>query len=388
MEPYAGLWGAFVFCIIPVNAYYGRIVVFEPVAIFFVSAALYFYIKWLSGPGRGRVNIFLLFLMVLMGTSVHWQVYITATLIFLHGLYLFFTRRLSSKKMAGLFALPAAALTSALAFFLQYRTVQGNWGFDYLYKVFIDRSASGADVSFTLLQYGVMIFKRSADIFGYMALFLALVGIVAVIINRGDRFRFSLFVLLLVNGFSWLILFKKFSYIHEFTFIELGAFVSLSAGAGVYYLCQILNREHIKKFGSEAAITSGTAKANIILPVALVLITAAIIGQSYFSLTKRHQWHGYEPLYHVGIFMHENTEQDCVILAAFQDPGPPTIDYYSDRCIVYGIKSPEETRKWSGRNGIKNLYVAEVTDLLPVMEEPTIKAMKLGQHYLFIRKIK
>lgn len=384
-----GLWGAFFFAVIPINVYYGRIVVFEPVSIFFVLTVIFLYIGWVSEPGGRRIFLYLLFPAILLGTSVHWQVYLCVALMFIHGVYLIASGQRKLREIRGLLLLPLAPLISLAVFFLQIKMAHGCWDFAYFLNVIMDRSGtSGSDISFTLWQYLVLIFKRSADRFGYMTLFLAVAGFLYTIIKAGDRYKLSLYLLLLGTGISWLLVFKKFSFIHEFTFIELGSFVSLWAGVGVYYIFELLNQENRLKSLKGEEKRHESNRPSMIAGVVFFLILTGVLAQSYFISAKLHKWHAYEPLYRIGVFIQNNTEEDGIVLVAFPDPGPPTIDYYSARYVVYGIKNKEDIDRYAQRIDVRHLYLLHVLEPGENTSMASFARMEMGESSLVLSKLK
>lgn len=243
------LWGntvayvsSLIFALLPMTAYYDRIVAPDYSAIPFVLLTLYFYILWSEQPKSKYLVYMALFLFV--GTWFDWQAYIIVLGIGIH--VILSDRPNKHKVLVILFGTALLAFASYLLFVLM---VGGREQIVELYHGFLTRAGikiyhrfdrPGASYTFTFLQFLTLELKRALNLFTSIVLLFTAFWAGYYVIWRPIRDGYI--VPLFIHGLVSIFVFKQGAWIHDFWLYQLVPAIVLSSGRGIVLFAELPNK--------------------------------------------------------------------------------------------------------------------------------------------------
>ncbi|ACJ17309.1 dolichyl-phosphate-mannose-protein mannosyltransferase [Thermococcus onnurineus NA1] len=243
------LWGdtvayvsSLIFALLPMTAYYDRIVAPDYSAIPFVLLTLYFYILWSEHP-KSRYLVYM-GLSLFVGTWFDWQAYIIVLGIGIHAV-------LSDRpdKHRVLVVLFGTALLAFASYLLFVFMVGGREQIVELYHGFLTRTGikvyhgfdrPGARYTFTILQFLVLELKRALNLFTSIILLFTVFWAGYYVIRRPVRDGYIL--PLFFHGLVSIFVFKQGAWIHDFWLYQLVPAMVLSSGRGIVLFAELPNR--------------------------------------------------------------------------------------------------------------------------------------------------
>lgn len=267
------LWGesvallaTFFLAMIPMDAYYGRVVVHEVPALFFAMLTLLFYLSWIEQQKkRYYVGIFVSYV---LGMLSGWPAYYIGPLIALH--YLIFEHR-RIRRLSFFFMLP---LTALITFALQIAYIAYLKGSVlWLFQHALWRASPSGEWAFTAQQWLARLYARIQLLFTPVLFVLALVwgGSALLDAKRKEVERHSIVFLLLLYGLAHAIVFRQDSWIHEYLIFYLSPFFAISAAVAVHFLNERVLR----------------SKLFLTIPFGLAII-GLVLTQAYPRLDRLH----------------------------------------------------------------------------------------------------
>ena len=234
--PAYGLLAAAIFALVPMNAFYGRMVNHEALVLAFVLAALHAYLRWRD---REEARWFVLSLAALaLAMASGWPGYYMAG--FLAAFHLIAERGRRRDRRVLLY--PLLALVSFGLFVLHVAWLRGGAGLEELAAQFLTRtSAHTADFTeagaarFTWPGFVLLWAVRAWKLFTLPVLAAILFELWDSVRERGGpaaRAR-AVALLLLVFAVTHLLLFRQGAWVHEFWGSYLSAPLALLAAGGV-----------------------------------------------------------------------------------------------------------------------------------------------------------
>lgn len=231
-----GLLAAAIFALVPMNAFYGRMVNHEAPVLAFVLAALLAYLRWRDGEGTRWFVASLAALALAMASG--WPGYYMAG--FLAAFHLIAERGTRRDRRVLLY--PALALASFGLFVLHVAWLRGGAGLEELAAQFLTRtSAHTADFTeagtehFTWRGFVLLWAVRAWKLFTLPVLAAVLFELWDSVRERGGPAARARMValLLLVFAVTHLLLFRQGAWVHEFWGSYLSAPLALLAAGGV-----------------------------------------------------------------------------------------------------------------------------------------------------------
>ncbi|ABB15215.1 ArnT family glycosyltransferase [Carboxydothermus hydrogenoformans] len=317
------LISAFIFALIPLNVYYGRVGVFETPNVFFMLLMLYGYIRWIKEFKRKDYLIFLAGF--LLGAFEAWQIYTVAFVVFLHALWLYLFKGKKSRKFLSLvFLFAIIVIVSGL---MQLAYLYFALGMDAVKGLFAagkTRTATDSmGITFTISQYLNEEFSRIFTRAGVFNFILALIGLVFIGLKqfkKEEKTNLDILIVFFLSGTIWLVVMKNHSFIHEYTLLHFMPFLSMAVALGVKELSKIFV----------------TAFKNWKVGLAVILLLLAVVSVENIPKTfEIFNLDLYGNLRLTGLALKESTENNAVCITPQNHPGPPTIDYYAERVILY-----------------------------------------------------
>src|SRR3989338_6202002 len=266
-----GLLAASLYTLLPIDLYFGKMM-YDPLVLFFILLALFFYLDW-QKTKQNRSELFF-WLSLIISLLMDWPAYFVIPVIFLH--FLIYNK---IKNNFGfpikLLGLPLVILVATLANF--YFLAQS---LDYLWQAFAFRLGN----NLTWLNFLDSYFTEATNNFTTIILIATLHWFIFFSINAlkskswsqiKNEYSGDLFLLLhLLFAVSYNLVFKSYVLIHQFLQIYLVPFVVLATARIIYWLLgQIKKMPHYKN-------------------LYLVLISLALIlflSQSYGEMSKLYQ---------------------------------------------------------------------------------------------------
>lgn len=231
-----GLLAAAVFALVPMNAFYGRMVDHEAPVLTAVLAALHAYLRWRDGEGRGGFLASLLWLAVAM--AIGWPGYYMAGLLAAHHLL----AARGARRDRRVLLYPVLALVSFGVFLLHVLWLRGAGGFDELVAQFVTRTSAhtadfteGAARRFSWPGFAVLWAGRAYKLFTLPVLVAALFELWDAARRRGDPAARARGIALLLTAFAavHLLLFRQGAWVHDYWGFYLSAPLAFLAAGGV-----------------------------------------------------------------------------------------------------------------------------------------------------------
>ena len=206
----------------PMSAYFGRIVNFEAVALFFVLLVLYGYVNWID---NGKNKYFLIMIIgTILGGLIDWPFYLILPCLLGYSI-------VTKKKVKSIFILLCIGILVSASYLLYCRFLTHNF---YLFSNAIVARQGGFNFYFNpqfyyLLFNRIMLSPRGCT---FIVGFLSLLWILDVFKNSTikDNLHKNLFVLILfLFSFSYIFIFPQMSWVHDFTLFYLIPFFAISA---------------------------------------------------------------------------------------------------------------------------------------------------------------
>lgn len=343
------------FALMPLNVYFDRIVQFEPVSVFFIMMAIYYYMVWFNNEQTDKKAFLMLAVSFILGTQIHWQNYLLAVFFILHY---FFMCKIQKKKMQKrILLIPLLAIILFILHFIYMVWILGKDAISDMAKQALHRlniSGASREVLFTPSQFLELQAYRMYHYFTIVAVVLLACWLVFFIIDllkKRDFAKRSFECLFLITGLSWIVLFTNHSYIHEFTLLTFSAVVSILMSSALKDIFSLISNVMKKR-----------KKNYVWKPILVLIVLIAFIPQSIVETAKLHSWHGdLEKWYILGIDVKGKTKPDSIVMTDFAHPGPPTFQYYADQQVMYGFNDPKSVIEFLDRSSVKHLYL--VTDL-------------------------
>jgi hypothetical protein len=139
-SPLLGLISGFFYVMLPITAYFGRVLEYTSATQFFSLLMLHGYLQWtgLYGSGYGRKAGAVYYVLgVVLGTGTGWAAVIMAGLIWLWHLWQAFRNRLSRRLLFWLTIIPAVSLIAVIT----HIAWGCNWNIKWLFYLFLSRTA-------------------------------------------------------------------------------------------------------------------------------------------------------------------------------------------------------------------------------------------------------
>ena len=224
-----GLFAAFVFAVMPMTAYFGRVANFEPPTAFFILLAVLTYTAW-QRTRRGSALIATA-AAVAIAALIDWPGYYLAALLPLHHLVTSLPRKREWKfALLPVLVILLFALQLALT-----QAVAGNGGMNQLVNKFLLRTAANAGPEFSWTGFASRQVGGAAAFFTLPVLFLALTG--AWSWTRARHWADDgAIVILLAVGVLNVVLFPHGAFAHDFWLYYCAAPIALLAAAGTFRL--------------------------------------------------------------------------------------------------------------------------------------------------------
>ena len=320
------LISALIQTLLPMDAFFGRFVNHEPLILFISLVTIYLYLKWI----KDKNYFLLLILSTLIGCLSGWSFYYMPALLFLH--YQLIEKK--SWRLTIIFILPIICIFCFLAFLLYIHILSGSiHGGDYgsIFEAFKVRISSKTIIEFTLGKFLLTEFNRILKLFTPVITFLALFYILTFITYPKLRIEnHGVFLLMLMLfGIAHPLIFKQQAYVHDYLLFNLSPFMSISASVIIMEFSKIL-------------------KEQFRIPVILIPILFFItyLNFSRQEILKLHEIRNLEEEYIVGLYIHNHTEPDDLIMTSF-DKGSEELQlkYYSQRSIFSGVTSKFQMEK-------------------------------------------
>lgn len=360
-----GYFGSILFALLPLNVYFNRMVGYETTSVYFLLLCAYLYLMWVDSQYSNKRVFSWLIITFIIGTQVHWQNYFIAVFVVFHWLIQSHINKNKNGKEVFLFPILSVILFILNMVYISW--VEGAHGLFSLVNALKFRlnvsDGNEAINSISISQYISVLTMRFYHYFTIVVSILLVIWLIYIIIdiikNRNMKLRFfelSLFLL----GVSWIVIFVNHSYVHEFALLEMSAVSCVLVSSGFNSLLNDL-----RKYGQTLKMSLND---NIFAIITCLIIFIPFLTQSYVETKKLHAWHGdLKPLYQLGIKIGQNTKEDSVILADFRNPGPPTIEYYANRNIIYNINDRKTITKYINDKRVK--YVYYITSLDKAIKE-------------------
>lgn len=248
------LWGenvallaAFFLALIPIDAYYARVVITDVPALFFALLTLFFYLLWLEQ--QKELHYFAIFISYFLGLSSDWPAYYIGPLIVAHYL-LFEYKRIRNKSLALLLPLEATLTLILQLAYIAHLSGSIEWFIENA----LWRANPGGEWSFTATEWLTKLFLRIQLLFTPILPVFALAWGVSFVrdikrswLAQQSTSQQSLVLLLLIYGFSHALIFRQDSWIHEFLIFYLGPFFSISAALGAQFIGNRLLRSYHRR---------------------------------------------------------------------------------------------------------------------------------------------
>ncbi len=339
-------YATFFLAFMPMNLYFSRVVLHEPVVTFGLVLMIWYYVKWrekrLPSDYWKIVGLFAFFGMV------DWPAYYILPLLTLHTLILD-----RGKKTAGKLRMTLLPLSGILIFliFVVYcyylsRAQRGSG----LLTAFIFRSAvSTGFFDYSILDYIRVEATRGFHLFTPILPLLSLGWLYAWCRKgvRHDIDRNLLVVVVLAFGATHILFFKDASWIHEFWMYHLSAGLALSAGIATV---QALKSPFVdRRRGIRFAMAYAAPLFFLVFSVREVLLLHRVDERKDDVVA--------------GMMIHDQSDVDEKIIIDWEDPVPPVvgeyfryhgtpiynkpipnISYYADRNLRWGVKDLEDLR--------------------------------------------
>ncbi|MEW6097259.1 MAG: glycosyltransferase family 39 protein [bacterium] len=242
------LWGkevallaSFFFTLIPMDAYFGRMVCHEaPTTMFFSLLCLYFYLLYIEKEKKWHLaGIVISFT---LGTLTGWPVYYISLLITLHYLIFFYPKRKKIILPLILFSISITLFVIYIGYICFLGTIQN------LIDAFMRRISfqdEGSSSFFTFYQF--IKYENSIVIWRYFTPTLCVLSLIW-IMNFSMRIKIisqkeSFIILLLLFGLIHILLFPNGAWVHDYWSFYLTPFIILSATLGLKII-----QEKIKKY--------------------------------------------------------------------------------------------------------------------------------------------
>lgn len=223
------LWTAFLTILLPIFFYYGRVVNYDPFTLFISLLVIWLFLNY----SKER-NFFLrlpLFIAVGAGVLLDWPFYFTPPALFIYALI-----RRQKRFLALGTIVTAGAIFSLMLWY--YSFAVNEWGGALtIFKgtAQYTKFSSARDILWLKLFFYSTLFERTQHCFTFLIPFLALVGITINffnIQNQNNRKSLALSVLLLFNGFGFIILAPSYLLLHDwglYMLIPAASFLSAQA---------------------------------------------------------------------------------------------------------------------------------------------------------------
>ena len=305
----------------PMSVYFGRIVNFEPVVLFFALLIIFGYIYWTET--NEKKYFFLMLIGVILGGLTDWPLYLILPFLLGHSLI---TKK-NTKSIVLIFSIGCLIAVSYLV--LKSYLI----GYDAGVKSWFTLVSIRSNASSFLLNYEfyTRLFQRLLNWFTVIPLVLSVYGVyqsLRVILREkilNDNIKNSekhlIPLIILMFGLSWILLFPQSTYVHLFQLFYLIPGVSIYAAIGLRYFLH-------KKSGNRLMNVCG-------IIVAVSILFFFVFSSTNFILTL-HTGINYESR-NIGILIKENTNPDDLILVSH---GAYGILYYSDRMNIQHPLAP------------------------------------------------
>lgn len=319
---FASIFAAFM----PMSAYFGRIVNFEPLVLFFVLLITFGYIYWTET--NEKKYFFLMLIGVILGGLTDWPLYLI--LPFLLG-YSLITKK-NTKSIVLIFII--GCLVAAFYLVLKSYLI----GYDAGVKIWFTHVSQRSNASMFLLRYEfyTRLFQRLLDWFTVIPLVLSLYGVYQSLrallqekilkdnIKNSEKHLIPLIILMF--GLSYLLLFPQSTYVHSFQLFYLIPGVSIYAAIGLRFF---LHKYFLHKKSDNRLRNVGG------IMITVLILFFFVFSSTNFILTL-HAGNNYE-YRDMGVFIKENTNPDDLIVVS---QGAYAILYYSERMNIQHLLHP------------------------------------------------
>ncbi|MCX7779218.1 MAG: glycosyltransferase family 39 protein [Patescibacteria group bacterium] len=314
------IWGikiafisSFFFSFNPMSIYFGRMVNFEPLLVFFVLLFIYFYLLWLEKRGGYLWGMIIIFI---LGTLIGWPMYYLPLTIVIH--YFFCKKNIKDVfKFLFIFFTLALIIFSFYLFYIFYITGSTK-EIIQLFSTFLNRTGSltSQNYQFNILQLTILELYRSFNYFTPPLLILSLIWFFSFLFkiaknkkSEDDFLVFSLFVF----GIITIFLFKLIAWVHDYWLYYNLPAIALSSAMVV----KIFEKKYPQIF-----------------VLSFIFLTIIFVSFS-FKFTK-HLYHQGEVFsYFLGKIINLNTDYQSRILYPMEHN--PKIAYYAQRMFYWQI---------------------------------------------------
>lgn len=309
------LWGkkwallsSLFFASFPLSVYYGRMVGYEPITLFFILLSLYFYTLWLE---KGKnLYLFLLYVFFGVGTFSDWPTYFLVPLLLFH--YFIWGRK--KRKSLLFLSLPLLGVSLFLLFFFYSWWLRSSSPILYWKDAFFIRFGPHPGWEFTWADFLKKEWLRGWFLFTPPLVFLSTIWLSLFFVGgeRGWRegLLFSLFLLGLFN----ILLFRQGAWVHDYWLFYFVPFVSVASS---------LSLRRIFSF----FFWMGKRK-DFVISLFLVFLFYFYSLSSYRGL-KFLYGETHPLLYELGKSLHELTLPEDKLMGSF--PSKPEVMFYLDR---------------------------------------------------------
>lgn len=316
------LLSAFFMAFLPMTSYFGRMVCFEPLVLFFILTSLNGYYLWMEN-GRFRW-VLLMFIGFILGALTDWPSYFLAAVIPIH--FLLVTRgHLNRYNYGYILAMP---LTAAFLFILSLAyAAQVNGSLDPLVNAFFLRTGSSApdftSSQFTMWEFTIKQLKLAVKYFTPVCLFLSALwayNYIKIHINNRPHSEDSYLFLLYTIGLLNVFVFKQAAWVHEYWQYYLSPAIALSSSIGLIYLHNRLSY-----------FTSIKVNRATIITIMLMFLIGSICSNIWI-----HNSFDNQTQYDLGTTLNERMSIDESFLATSSSIGwNPQVVYYAKRYVLW-----------------------------------------------------
>lgn len=340
----SALLASFVFAVLPMSAFFGRHVNFEPIAIFFILAVVLLYQRWMAGSGRGRLALLSAVYAVAMLSD--WPAYFLAGFLPVH--HLLVRRRLGSSWIFPLISAVVLAVHLLHAYWLDPMALSRAFYFLLLWSGLQPQEAlsglPGELLKYSAFHYAWVIGNRMILLFTIPALMAACVGLwplVREIRAGGPRRENALLVLaLLLTALANNVLFFKSLYVHLFWSHYMVVPIAILAGLAAGWIEG--GGGAAERVAVRRLLHPGVAFVALIIAVASLLNLKELHSMQQRLLPDRqHETADLVP--RLAAFVRTGTDRgDLVVTNFICGPGLEAFVYYAGRHVQCGAMKGAE----------------------------------------------
>ncbi len=318
-----GLLTAFIYCFIPFDIFFARLLLFDLAALFFALLLYLAYLKWLDKPAFSSPLV-IMPLIIILGALTDWSFAWMLPVILLD--YWLIRRRSKPRRLPYIVGAILIYSVIALAYIGLVHFIIDPQGRSYggaLLYAFLARSDKASEaVSWS--HFFRLEIKRLFELYSPFAVIPALLELALSLITiawrvmkrRAMHHKSAYMVLFFIFGFAHAVAFRQAAVIHENWYYAKNFFLVLAAAVFISRILSIIKPRYLKILV-------------FIIPAAAYVYFC--LGEALYLHHARNPRHDAD----LGRLMASRSEPDERLIATFECD--PVIRYYSDRAIYCAV---------------------------------------------------